>query len=74
MTLEGSAMTWIKVARSCETGPCPTFHVNPANGRVRVQGARVAPHEDIPDFEGMLEFEPADWENLIEQYLAARGK
>jgi len=65
-------MAWIKVARSCETGPCPTIYVDPDTGNVRVQGNRVEPHVDIPDFEGMLEYGPSDWSNIIEQYLAAK--
>lgn len=63
-------MTWIKVAGSCDAGSCPTFYIDPTTGAVRVQGARVSPHLDIPDFEGMLEIGPADWQNLIRQYLA----
>jgi len=63
-------MAWNKVAGSCDHGPCPTFHRDDANGAMRVQANIVAPHVEIPGFEGMVEMQESDWRNLIRQYLA----
>lgn len=61
-------MAWIRVAETCRNGPCPTIYVNSEAKRVRLQGDRVAAHVDMPDHEGMLEFDLETWSDLMRQF------
>jgi hypothetical protein len=60
-------MAWRRAAETCRNGPCPTIYIDEETGSVRVQGTRVESHVGMPDFEGMLEFRPEEWRDLMRQ-------
>jgi hypothetical protein len=63
--LEGSAMTYHHLARSCDTGPCPTFYVDDTTGGVDVQGYRTTSRMDIPVREDVVHIPAQDWARLL---------
>lgn len=60
-------MAWRRAAETCRNGPCPTIYIDDTTQKVRVQGARVAAHVDIPGFESMLEFTADEWADMMRQ-------
>lgn len=58
-------MTYRHLARSCDTGPCPTFYVDDETWAVDVQGYRMTPRMEIPAKEDVVHIPAEAWAKLL---------